>query len=46
MPRSFEEEMKFLERVSPYCFRIKKDFVPNMKVSNFLETICENHWCS
>ncbi|KAK4015929.1 RNA-splicing ligase RtcB homolog [Daphnia magna] len=32
MPRSYEEELKFIERLSPYSWRIKKGFVPNMKV--------------
>ncbi|VDK41929.1 unnamed protein product [Taenia asiatica] len=32
MPRSYEEELKFLEKLSPCSWRIKKGFVPNMKV--------------
>lgn len=32
MPRSYEEELKFIERLSPCSWRIKKGFVPNMKV--------------
>jgi len=33
MPRSFDEEMTYLEKESSYCWRIKKGFVPNMKVN-------------
>lgn len=32
MPRSFDEECNFVERVSNVKFRIKEDFVPNMQV--------------
>ncbi|CAJ0944112.1 unnamed protein product, partial [Mesorhabditis belari] len=32
MPRTFEEECDFLERITPTKFRIKKGFVPNMNV--------------
>uniref|UniRef100_A0AC34FSK7 3'-phosphate/5'-hydroxy nucleic acid ligase n=1 Tax=Panagrolaimus sp. ES5 TaxID=591445 RepID=A0AC34FSK7_9BILA len=32
MPRSFAQELEFIERVSPVEFRIKKGFVPNMNV--------------
>ncbi|CAK8689296.1 RNA-splicing ligase RtcB homolog [Clavelina lepadiformis] len=32
MPRTFDEELQFLEKKSPCCWTIKKDFVPNMKV--------------
>ncbi|KAG2469079.1 RTCB ligase, partial [Polypterus senegalus] len=32
MKRSYSEELKFFERVSPYSWRIKKGFVPNMQV--------------
>jgi len=32
MVRSFDEEMKFLDKVSPTCWKIMKGFVPNMKV--------------
>jgi hypothetical protein len=30
--RTFEEEMKYIEKISECCYRIKKGFVPNMKV--------------
>eukprot|EP00128_Syssomonas_multiformis_P006886 Colp12_sorted_trinity150504_noHs@15766 len=30
--RTFDEECKFLERLSPTSWRIKKGFVPNMQV--------------
>ena len=33
MVRSFNEELGFLERINQNCWRIKKGFVPNMKVS-------------
>lgn len=32
MVRSFDEERTFLEKLTPYKWRIKKGFVPNMKV--------------
>ncbi|BHF65774.1 hypothetical protein SprV_0200878700 [Sparganum proliferum] len=39
------QELKFIERISPVCWKIKKDFVPNMKVegvfyvNDFLEKL-------
>ena len=45
MPRSFEEERGFLERLSPVSWKIHKGFVPNMNVegifyvNNFLERL-------
>ena len=33
MARSFSEECSYLEQVSSYSYRIKKGFVPNMKVN-------------
>ena len=30
--RSYEDELEYLERMSPHCWRIKKGFQPNMKV--------------
>lgn len=32
MTRTFEEELEFIEKLSPYCLRIKPGFVPNMRV--------------
>jgi tRNA-splicing ligase RtcB len=32
MARSFKEECSYLEKMSDYCFKINKGFVPNMKV--------------
>ncbi|VDM17607.1 unnamed protein product [Hydatigera taeniaeformis] len=32
MPRSYEDELKFLEKLSPCSWLIKKGFVPNMRV--------------
>ncbi|KAI6184191.1 RNA-splicing ligase RtcB-like protein [Aphelenchoides bicaudatus] len=32
MPRTFNQEMEYLERVTPSAIRIKKGFVPNMNV--------------
>lgn len=32
MPRTYQEELKFIERIDDYSFRIKKGFVPNMQV--------------
>ncbi|KAK0399273.1 hypothetical protein QR680_002971 [Steinernema hermaphroditum] len=44
MPRTYEEELKFIERVSPVQFRIKKGFVPNMNVEGtfFVNKTLEN----
>ncbi|KAI3384739.1 hypothetical protein SNEBB_004692 [Seison nebaliae] len=45
MPRSFDDERKFLERLTPNCWRIKKGFVPNMQtegrfyVNGYLERL-------
>ena len=33
MARSFSEECSYIEPVSDYCYKIKKGFVPNMRVS-------------
>ena len=30
--RSYDDELQYLERISPHCWRIKKGFQPNMKV--------------
>ena len=30
--RSYDDELEYLERISPHCWRIKKGFQPNMKV--------------
>jgi len=32
MPRTYEEELKFIERINGHSWRIKKGFVPNMNV--------------
>jgi hypothetical protein len=32
MPRTYDEELKFIERINGNCWRIKKGFVPNMNV--------------
>ncbi|XP_065830050.1 RNA-splicing ligase RtcB homolog [Oscarella lobularis] len=32
MSRSYKEELEYIERVAPCCFRIKQGFVPNMRV--------------
>ena len=33
MGRTFDEEMKYIEKMSGNTWRIKKGFVPNMNVS-------------
>lgn len=33
--RSYNDELKYLEKINPYCWRIKKGFQPNMRVSTF-----------
>lgn len=30
--RSYNEELKYLEKMNPHCWRIKKGFQPNMNV--------------
>ena len=30
--RTYDEDVKYLERLTPYSWRIKKGFQPNMKV--------------
>ena len=30
--RKYDEELKYLEKINPYCWRIKKGFQPNMNV--------------
>jgi len=37
--RTYDEEMKFIERITPYSWRIKKGFVPNMKVASFISIL-------
>ena len=32
MVRSYQEELEYLEKLSPTCWRIKQGFVPNMRV--------------
>ncbi|CAF0804248.1 unnamed protein product [Brachionus calyciflorus] len=32
MTRTYQEELEYLEQINPYSWRIKKGFVPNMKV--------------
>ncbi|TGZ62178.1 hypothetical protein CRM22_007572 [Opisthorchis felineus] len=45
MPRTYDEELKFLEKITPTCWKIKKGFVPNMNVegvfyvNDFLEKL-------
>lgn len=31
--RQYQEELKYLEKISDVCWRIKKGFQPNMKVN-------------
>lgn len=31
--RQYNEELKYLEKINPYCWKIKKGFQPNMNVS-------------
>lgn len=32
MTRTYQDELQYLEQINPYSWRIKKGFVPNMKV--------------
>jgi hypothetical protein len=34
MPRTYAQELEFIERISPVEYIIKKGFVPNMNVSS------------
>jgi len=42
MVRSFDEEMKFLDKITPTCWKIKKGFVPNMNVCSILSLTGKN----
>lgn len=33
MPRTYEQELEYIERLSDVSFAIRKGFVPNMRVS-------------
>jgi hypothetical protein len=33
--RDYEAEMRFVEQVSPYCYKIQTGFVPNMTVPGY-----------
>jgi tRNA-splicing ligase RtcB len=35
--RQYNEELKYLEKINPYCWKIKKGFQPNMNVSLTLD---------
>ncbi|CAH8535480.1 unnamed protein product [Schistosoma guineensis] len=45
MARTYDQELAFLEKITPTCWKIKKGFVPNMNVegvfyvNNFLEKL-------
>ena len=45
MPRTYQEELKFIERIDDYTFRIKKEFQPNMLVSSFSYLLHLPHLC-
>jgi hypothetical protein len=36
--RTYAQEMSYIEKVSECCYRIKKGFVPNMKVFTLSKT--------
>jgi hypothetical protein len=40
MPRTYQEELKYLEKLTPHSWRIKKGFVPNMNVSDQVISPC------
>lgn len=42
MPRTYDEELKFIERINSHCWRIKKGFVPNMNVCRERKFIIQN----
>ena len=31
--RTYNEELQYIEKLNKYTYRVKKEFVPNMKVS-------------
>ena len=33
--RSYQDELNYLEKLNDYSWKIKKGFVPNMKVNQF-----------
>lgn len=33
MSRSYNDELQYLDKITSNCWRIKKGFVPNMRVS-------------
>jgi len=39
MPRTYDEELKFIERINSNSWRIKKGFVPNMNVCREIKSI-------
>lgn len=34
MSRSYNDELQYLDKIDQNCWRIRKGFVPNMKVGN------------
>jgi hypothetical protein len=44
MPRTYDEELKFIERINNHCWRIKKGFVPNMNVCIKREIFIVKHY--
>lgn len=39
--RQYQEELKYLEKITEYCWKIKKGFQPNMKVRCFVGFIIQ-----
>ena len=39
MPRTYKEEMEFIEKLTPNSWLIKKGFVPNMNVREHFSTL-------
>lgn len=37
MARTYDEEIKYVEKIGPVQWKIKKGFVPNMKVKIFFK---------
>ena len=42
MPRTYNDELQYLEKVNPNTWRIKKGFVPNMNVSAAHQGVSES----
>ena len=43
--RTYQEELKYLNKINPYCYEIKKGFVPGMNCTGNLRKWRDNcYW--